>query len=786
MKKQVHFHSLRVLSKDFSHQFIQVVFLPEETQRFLSETLMKVDMEKDLRFSEFRSILLGRYSEVTIVDFSQQALDGRQPWLYLTENAAPHTGLLAHARFLNWVKRLLQSKKVDLDLSLLEHQKEMEQKRITVGDSLTFSSAKRVLNSWFIYQFVQASKKTIWKVPNKDGIDKELSFPEEWFYCYNGTEFEAVSAPILLAELKENGEPQYGSYVISLHFVEVEQSYEYEMYVKTSLRRWIYNPLFKDGKYFFPRNHKRSLYLIKSDAGQRKMIRFPMNKFKNKVYLSFYNQTVEMFEELGFTPNLPVILANPGNFYFSEPLAALIPYKTDDKNYPNVIEAGISRNEKMLLYQMFIERFPYLANAHPEVRLISTPRTTLKGGSLSLEHPLRSYRNDMIIELFSKNEELPKILEEALFLFVKELKGYETRFQLVKFDERHYQIIDVTSTFVFNLTFVDRSDALSVTQDLEAVNGKKSAAERKRIKEIKQTLSDQGKLIYSLIEIHSYAYNPDSDPKQAIEKGFVEVNRLTQCFHPIEKLKHKEQVQIMKSCLADIFTRKGFVNQMITVYQELLSRKTYYFPLNLPVVIAKNKGHLYVMSRMKNGEIHVKYKDTEWMSIEESLVYLTENNKRNLFQVGDHDFISFIEEIAKDKHDVVAFQKLELPQYYSDLDDDDFPYTLAIFDGAFDRNPYIENISDGVPSTGTFIVESKGEYYAVPPKLPDPKGKNILTKQDINKVFQIRHPLRMNISTLDDDVAISLYLMCNLSITFNTFLNHPLPYHLLRHHRKLL
>ena len=68
-----------------------------------------------------------------------------------------------------------------------------------------------------------------------------------------------------LAELK-NGEPQYGSYVISLHFIEVENSYEYEMYVKTSWRRWIYKPLFKDVKYFFPRNHKQSLYIIKSDA----------------------------------------------------------------------------------------------------------------------------------------------------------------------------------------------------------------------------------------------------------------------------------------------------------------------------------------------------------------------------------------------------------------------------------------------------------------------------------------------------------------------------------------
>jgi len=790
VQKQVHFHSLRVLAKDFYEQFIQVVYLPEETRIFL-EQIQEKDFEKEFRLSEFRSIILGRYPQVIMVDFSKQALEGIQPWLYMKEDATVMMGKLIHTRFINWSIRLFKSREKDIQIPDVVRNDLVEQNRVSISDCFSFHSVKRVLNSWFIMQFVQRKKTLVWEVPNKDGIHKQLEFPEEWFYCFNGSEYEAVSAPIPITELKnKNDAKQYASYVISVHFEEVGSSSEYILHVKSSLRRWIYKPLLQAGKSFFPRNHRRSLYLIKSESGRRTMIRFPMNSYNNKVYLSFYNQTIEMFEELGFTPNLSVILSQPSSFSHTEPLSALIPYKADDKNYPNVIEAGISRNEKMLLFNMFSGCFPSLNNNHPETRLIETPRTSLKGGSISIEHPSSKLDETMVIELFSRNNDLQFIIEEALSLFVKELKDYESRFTLKRLGECQFQIIDESFQSALHITFVNQRNVLHLIQDLEAVpGGSKFASERKRIKEIQETLTvDHKGAVYSLIEIKNYDNNPQSDPKNAIEKGFVEVKRLTQCFHPIDLLSHEEKVQKIKSCLADMLARKGFVNQMISVYKDLLSENTYYFPICLPIRSTDKKdGSIYIMTRMKNGEVHVKHKGTDWMSLEDSLLFLTSKNKQKQFQTGNHDFVRFIEEEAKSKEDIVVFQRDELPDYFVNLDDEDYPFTLAVFDVSPHRNPYIEYIDKyGAPSAGTFLAESNGEYFAVPPKINTKTGKNYNTKQDVNSVFQTRHTLRLNVSRPNDKVAISLHLMRNLSITFNYFLNHPLPYHLLGYHRKLL
>jgi MID domain of pPIWI_RE/pPIWI_RE module N-terminal domain len=781
--KETIFHSVRIERRDFKDKLIQLVYLPPGTQTLLNEQL-KTDkqFEWEFRISEFRAILQGRYKEVVWADFSAPALEGKKPWLYLSEGARIATGKLIHSRLINWISRILASRKREIDIPESIKKQEIRVELTSIADCFTSPVIKKLVSSWFLNQFCVRNKQLTWSIPNTRGEQKDIDFPKEWFYIFNGSENEAVSDPVYMTSLKGENGKQYASYVISLHFEENDG--QLIMHMKSSLRRWIYKPLLKEGKVFFPRNHSRSLYLIRSSRTGKQMTRFVMNEFQQKIYLSYYNQTVEMFEEMGFTPNLPVILSSPDQFYHSSPVAALIPYKTDDKSYPNLIEAGISKVEKTRIFDMFIAAFPFLQSAHPQARKLVTPPTTLKGGSIVLDHPEELRQEQIIIETYAKESALFPIIEEGLKSLIDSDK-VEPRYSLEKQEGGKYLLKDNTSGSQIAITLKDCSEYVYLMQDLPYSAGGELSSERKRIKEIKSDLQVADENTFCLIEIGKYGIYQNSDPKKAIEKGFLETNRLTQCFHPMDDLKETEKLHKMKSCIADILARKGFTNQMISIYKEPLSNYTYYFPRCMAISVEKKRGYIFVMARMRDGITEVKYKGTDWMSLYESLMYLKAENTSSLYQSDNLDFHRFIEDEISTDQDVVVFKKDELPAKYRD-GDEEFPYTAAIFDHAAHRNPYIDYRIDGIPSTGTFIVESLGEYYAVPPKLKGNTGKNYNTKQNTNKPFKSRHPLRITLSKPNDEIAVNLHLMRNLSLTFAYFINNPLPYHLLRYHEKLI
>ncbi|WP_366162166.1 hypothetical protein ABXS71_02560 [Bacillus infantis] len=779
--KETIFHSVRIERKDFKDKMIQLVYLPTGTQTLLNEQLkMDKQFEWEFRISEFRAILQGRYKEVVWADFSAPALEGKKPWLYLSEGARIATGKLIHSRLINWISRILASRKKEIDIPEYIKKQEIKVELTSIADCFTSPVIKKLVSSWFLNQFCVRNKQLIWSIPNTSGEQKDIDFPKEWFYIFNGSENEAVSEPVYITSLKGEKGKQYASYVISLHF---EENDGLIMHLKSSLRRWIYKPLLKDGKIFFPRNHSRSLYLIRSSRTGKQMTRFVMNEYQQKIYLSYYNQTVEMFEEMGFTPNLPVILSSPDQFYQSSPVAALIPYKTDDKSYPNLIEAGISKVEKTRIFDMFITAFTFLQLAHPHARKIVTPPTTLKGGSVVLDHPEELRQEQITIETYSKDSSLLPIVEEVLKSLIN-LDKIQTRYSLERHDERKYLLKDNSSDNQLAITLKDCSEYVYLTQDLPYSAGGKLSSERKRMKEIKSDLQVADENTFCLIEIGKYGSYQNNDPKKAIEKGFLETNRLTQCFHPMDELKEQDKLHKVKSCIADILARKGFTNQMISIYKESLSKYTYYFPKCMDISVEKKTGYIFALARMRAGITEVKYKGTKWMSLY-SLMFLKAGNKGSLFQSENIDFHRFIEEEISSDQDVVVYQKDELPAKYRD-GNVEFPYTAAIFDHAAHRNPYIDYQIDGIPSTGTFIVESLGDYYAVPPKLKDNTGKNYNTKQDTNKPFKSRHPLRITLSKPNDEIAVNLHLMRNLSLTFAYFINNPLPYHLLRYHEKLI
>ncbi len=781
--QEVIFHTVKVEKKNILEKFIQVVYLPKETQQLIdNEAKANQSYVYQFCLSEFRAIIQGRYHEVICADFSTDVVNGDAPWLYIQEDAPSVLGSLIHQRFIQWFSRLLEKKrnyKIPESFTFLE----LPLLKVSLADCFQFRARNKVISSWLLQQFCLNQKKVLWDVPNSKGVDHEIKFPDEWYFNFNGSSTEAISNLVFITKLKsdDNGE-QYASYVINLLNDESSNEDEIILHLKSGLRRWNYKPLMKGDWLDFPRNNKRSLYLIKSDRSGRRLLRCVMSKFENKPLISFYKQTVEMFEEMGFSPNLRVILSDPKRFYHGE-LVALIPYIQDDKGYPNMIESGISKVEKTRIFDMFTDLFPFLQNAHQAPQKISTLPTTLKGGKVVLDHFEESISGKLVIEIFSKDLSLPRIIETSLEEFTQ-IEGYDPRLSFNKISELVYHLVDKTTGEWLEVELVDMSNYVFLAQDLPYSTGGKTTSERIRKKEIVETLPFVAFSCFSLVEIGSYDDNGDSDPKQIIEKAFLERGRLTQCFHSISGEEEKYKI---KSCLADIFARKGFVNQMYSTYKQSFDQHTYYFPVCLKTKSdEKKEGFIYVMSRFKEGKIDVQYKNSDWMSIEESLLYLTNKNKQKLFQEGRSDFMRFIESTAKTNNDIVVFQLDEFKAAFAELDTTKLNFTVATFDTAPQRNPYIDYQQKGIPSTGAFLVVSNGQYYAIPPKMKDNIGFNYNTKQDKNKPFRSRQTMCLKVSSQDDLVAANLFLMRNLSVTFQYYLNSPLPYHILNNHRKFV
>jgi hypothetical protein len=785
--KQFIFHSLLIKKEDFQDKLVQVVYLPKETAQFFRERIgEEPSFDYKLAIAEFRSIIQSRYKEVLWADFSYDALTGVHPWLYLVESAKPVVGYLIHSRFLNWVSRHYKSKKQEVYIPKLVREEELSVHPIPIAEFFGRAADKKLVSSWFLYHFCKAQKQLSWSVPNTSGEEKELTFPEEWFFNFNGSNFEAVSAPLHITTLKneENGE-QFASYVISLHFE--EDNDQLIMHVKSSLRRWNYKPLLQDGKLSFPRRHRRSLYIITKNRTGRHMNRLLINEYNQKVMMSYYKHSIEMFEEMGFTPNLPVILANPKQFYHSSPMVALIPYKQDDKGYPNLVEAGISKAEKTRIFDMFQEVFPFLKLAHEAPRSLSTLPISLRGGTVVLDHPEEVFPEQVNVEIYTKEPSVINLIKEAFTNLTKDIKNGSSRFRFKVIDPMNFSLYDSLTGKEIKVVLIDRSDLVYLTEDLPAASGGKASAERQRMKEIVSALPPANLTTYCLIEIGKYEKNKMSDPKQAIEKGFVETKRLTQCFFSLDDLKtESEKQQKIKICIADILARMGFTNQMFTTYKESFKDYIYYFPKVIPTTVEKKAGFIYVMARMKDAKMAFKYKGTGWMSLEDSLHYLNAGNRKKLFQASKQDYLRFLEDEMKTKEDVLVLQKDEVPNIFQDMEDFDYPFTMAVFDVAAHRNPYIDYQAKGIPSTGAFIVESRGEYFGIPPKFNDKTGKNYNTKQDINAVFRNRQTYRLTLTEQIDSIATNLFLMRNLAITYNYYTNNPLPYHLLHYHEKLL
>jgi hypothetical protein len=781
--KEIIFHSFLLDRSFFRNKEVQVVYFPSETFEYLDK--FKDGYKWETKVSTFRTVMQGLYADKVIcANFTDKAFKGEEPWLFLSDEAPRNAGTLIHHRFLNWLQNVLEKDHPGLlvpeDLRFLE----LYTSLMPLYEVSRILHRKMILSSYLAYQFVKSKKKSFFEYTSRDE-EKHLQLPENWYISLEGNQYEIISEPIFPKHFigkKEVLQKQCFSYVLSFTFEENEDTDGMIVHLHSSKKRWNYKPLIKVGKLDFPRGARRTIYLY--DFEKNLLLTLPINEYKGNVYFSYSNLNKEMLRTINLDTNfLKKVLQCPSEFYNNKPLAAFIPYKLDDKKGSNYLESGLSKYEKQFLFEMFESALPFLTNPYLNSHIVEMKNTSLRGGTVWIDDIRVRIDEKATIEIWSENMQ---ILEWISHSFKKwnNVDGKHKRYDIIQESLNEYRFYDKRNDnqLAMAVEIKVMNENKELVADLAMEN---SNPELKRIAEISSKLVRREEIIYSIIEIGEYRYDKKSDPKKAIRKGFNEAGRITQFFHPIEDKPLSQQKSIINSVLADLFARKGLTNQMINDYQGLFSKFNFYFPYLVEVKKGAGKPqYLYMLVRMKNASIEVKYFDTDWMSVEESLIYLNQKNLKVLLKDGNKDYTLFIEQNVNNKSDVVVFEKNKKPEKYMD---DDFGFNIVTYDTDRSRNPFIINMVNGIPSTGTFLVRKGNEYFSVPPKLStDKKVPMSVTSHDSNIAFKSRHTYRVHMQQPDDEIAACLHLMRNIAITFNSYINNPLPIHLVRHHKELL
>jgi hypothetical protein len=783
---EIIFHSVLLNQEFLKEQQVQVIYFPQETFLFLER--FKNNYIWETQVSTFRLVMQGIYSEKVICsNFSERAFRGEEPWLFLSEKSNGNTGSLIHSRFLSWLENILHKKYPTLLIPESLRFLELPTYNYLLSEALDSKNMKMIFTSYLAYKFVRNEKNLNFHYLNNEGL-KNFSFPEKWYNCFVGDDYEVISEPVhpkYNIGKKEVNQKQCFSYVISFVIEVKEKTNEVMVNVHSSKRRWNYRPLLtKTGRFDFPRKDKRTIFFINNNSNS--VMTTPINEYNNRVYFSYYNLNKEIFKTINIDHvQLEQILKKPSEYYQSEPLKAFIPYKVDDKKGSNLLQSGLSKYEKHFIFEMFNSAFPSASNAYSDFSQVEVKNATLRKNMIWIDDINHRVGEKLILEVWSKNE---KILE-WIFKTFEQWNGVDEkykRFEIIQNSLFEYRLYDKENDHQLALSIEIKLciDQLDLIADLD-VDKNKYASELKRIKKIRSELNKSDDVIYSLIEINEYENDKLSDPKIAIRNGFNEVGRITQFFHPIEEKSFTQQKSIIRSSLNDLLARKGFMNQMIHVYRDLFSKNVFYFPHLIKCKTSSAEtAYLYILVRMQDSKIEVKYPSTSWMTVEKSLVYLSNENKKTLMRKDNKDFTVFIEQEVKQSTDVVVFNGDDLPEKYKNNRITNF--ILALYDLSKDRNPFILNIQNGKPSTGTFLVRNGNEYFSVPPKLSTDTNPMTVTNHDMNAVFSHRHTFRLTLKEPNDDIAKSIHLMRNIALTFGSYINNPLPIHLIRHHKKLL
>lgn len=836
-------HSLRLHKNKLNVESVKLVYFQNITAAIFTSHRDEITDEWAVTISEFSRILAAKYPEVIYSNFSDGVWQTHEPWLVVEEKTSDEKIKHIYREFLGWFIKVVKEEALNFYGLPLEARNGNQLVIQLVSAQKLFSSTIRnaVLPRLYLRQFPELPKQLKWEyeytakgkkdkkteviIPGKHE-EKTFNFPKQWFYTdgEGGAEIvsEAQPLPCLIdfAEylITKKGldidievyKKQYFRYVFTIECESENETDEVIFHIKSSVRRMIYSPLYNREleNYFFPRGHKRTLYV--EELSSNRLLQFPLNSKDNKAFISMYNETVKLFTELGFDLFPQSVLKNPSYFYQSETRNVFIPYKTDDKRHLNLIESGISKLEKKFIYDMFQGTFPELEQAYESWKLVPLKNPTLLQNIVALGPVISNGPKDMNIEVVSKENLFPYLTDIFVNWGKYEDKQKRNPYVVKKTSKQTYELLDINNTknVLLKINFIIRKSWLHITEPMNYGKMEKADLEEKRRIEIlklfdklkeenkknaqkESTVSEKKAepISYVLLEIDDYGKNgkltTENDPYNIIKKTFLENNRIVQCFHPLIHNSNTTNKSILKSSLTDLFARRGITNQMHSIYHDLFSKHVYYFPVLYTKKDKKDKvEYLYIMAKFENGNLTFKYSNTAWMSLEQSIVYLGSQDLQNQWKKGSQEYTTWIESQITEPNSVAVFDNRYLPKgwKFSKL-----PFNVAVYDVTSEKSPYIEKLDkENMPSAGTFMVKDGRYYYSVPPKLRTSQQLNKLVKLELKDPISHRRTMKLTMIHDDADIAASIHLMRGIPITFDSYVNHPLPLHLLRHHIKEL
>ena len=764
----------------------------------LSDFLLNMEKEEQCLFTgNFRSFLLSAYPEVISAFFSNEVYQKKEPWLYVDVEASVSTIQSIYRDFLNHLAIQLQKEKKPFPDFLLK-----EKAGSTLVSTSEMAHSKHFLKVCESILCIDFAKRC--------GNFFDI---QAWYTVHNGDVREVMSRPFTPNDKVSKGASDMCSYVISPRVVSCENE-QLKVSLHYSLRRWVIKPIdFKD----FARDEKRSIYLHLPEFNQTAMIRFRIGANKKEISFHHAKLTSQRLTEIGYSIDLQAITKMPHSFYFGQSeYTALIPYRPQDKEKRNVqdLHVGLSEKEKNQLRDFWMSTFENSLLAM-EVEIVPTLPVSIPGGRTVPEWTSQTRAEiegkRLVISVYTKKtKETQSLIRDALKRLEQPEKYINNKhlasnFRFIEIDELVFDAVPykgVNDIPYFQLAFDIKTWDSALFGPLSTIE--EESEDPKKIR--KEILAEEfrkttkGKSIdYNIIEIGAYGTQKvfpqiqskkekESDPKRVIVEELLKYRNLTQMFHGEEV-----SDSVFVSCIKDILSRKGFVNQLYREYNAKLEDLAIYCPVALPSSSKKKGYFVYAVSRLLDGHLHIKYKDSPWLSLEESLTYLTRQKQRALSEnVG---FVAFYEHIVRKDNHAKPLVLLDYASliHFKTMFSFDPAIPIVQYDVDSSRSPVITLLdAKGNESKGTALLKSKDVYYSVAPKMPtDTKTNSSQTKLENNVFFVSRVSGEVRVINGGDKetqikYAEIYHLLRNLTLTFASFTNRPYPAHIFKYHREII
>ncbi|MDX8359844.1 hypothetical protein [Cytobacillus sp. IB215316] len=799
-------HGFMIKPENFAEQKVLAVYLPSEMIQFLHSFSFEYRNNR-FTFSDFRTIIEGLYPSIISIHLSPASIQGEDPWMYLTISSQGDVEVL-YWEFYRWIEGCLEDDDDSFTLlpSSVKHAElpyhEIEVSSLFSQDNSTFISfMKGYLSSAMIER----------KIPTHFGqVGTDVLYPTTWYKSHNGKSYEVVSKPITLP-IKTKTEQKAS---IVCRFDIIYTLGEWHVHVYFSLRRWLiglhpnkqfhFNPMKKS-------YDKRSFYIMNPTWSAHHMLRLSIEKKGKSARYTHERTTLNWLKKNRLElDDLDTILTKLPDYQNPSLTMVLIPYLSEDKGKNgNHIDSGLNIVDHYNLFCLTRTIFPTFTLLKSPEKLnktnwdASNMSTSYKDGKVRVDisEKQKEYLLDKAIHIhvYSTRKQIKEELQSAIAnLFNRKQQKGSSNYKIEQSPKQKNKfnliaqsddgLIPVLPDFSVEFVYHSWDSELFGPMLCESSSKHREAIlERKdRVKQLGTTFPSYS---HALIEIGEYdGFNAHTDPKQAIKLGFLDNHILTQCFYgKDETIEHR-----LISSLQDIFATRGFLNQHIQSYEEVLNKYVFYMPYLLEVGKGRKMHHIYTIARFYKGVLHVRYEETDWLTLDESIAYLTIGQQRKISKHATRSFTLFWKGLVHQIDNIQPIVIFDRKNYTKSEGDDHL--SIVTYELNTHNVPYISYFrTKEVPSKGTFLAKTLDGYYSVASKMPtDTNAKNSVSKLENNKLYVNRLPMKLQFQSYEGDVenqdqiVYAVHLLRNITVTFESFVNHPYPLHMLKHHHETL